>query len=133
MAKIHRQANLKEEIKAKHNYTINAKRHEEIVEKFKHISLQSRYRTHLKIAIQEHAKFIGQLPGETRDRITPPKDPSKAFLVLRNGVWEPNLKYMTECINESYKSGQTITFEFFNSNIVLDKLEEKLNNRNKKK
>jgi hypothetical protein len=133
MAKINRQGDLKEEIKKKYNYTINSKRHEELVKKFRDVSTLSRYRTHLKIAVQEHAKFINQLPQETKDLITPPKDSKKAFLICRGGVWQPNLKFVTECVNASIKSGRTTTFEFFNSNVVLDKLEEKLKNRNKKK
>lgn len=131
MAKIHRQGNLKEEIQKQYDYKINKEKHEQILKDFAHIAAASRYRTHLKIAVQEHAKFINQLPQETKGLITPPKDPRKAFLVLRGDTWEPNLKFVTQCINASLKTGQTLTFEFFNSNIVLDKLIDKLKNRDK--
>lgn len=131
MGEFKKEVSLKEEISKAYNYKINKEKHEKIIKDFPHVSSHSRYRTHLKIAVVEHAKFVNQLPEKTKALIKPPKHPKRSFLILREGVWEPNYEFVKKCIAESFKSGQTVTFEFFNANIVLDQLIDKLKNRNK--
>lgn len=132
MGIIKNQKNIKEEIAQQYLYALNKEKHEEIIKQFKHISKSSIYNSHLKIACQEHCKFLNALPQETKDKIAPAKDTSKVFVLRVGDEFRPNLKFINSCIEQAIKKGQYLSFDFFQANVVLDRLRENLENRGKK-
>jgi hypothetical protein len=110
------------------DYDINEKEFKRISKKFNHISNSSFYATQIKIAAKEYVCFLNKQTMNT-ESVNSGVKTSTTFAVKVDGNFVVNKKLVQQSIKRAKKKGEYLLFSFCKANIVLRKLELRLNSR----